>query len=189
MQTDVDAETGALGDYGIGMIKADRIDKLGIGALFDPFKDREGRGIFELCARRVFMDDCEELVPDHLDLGKDVCRKSHEWSFKNSGLDIREGSSDGRRPTGHVRRHTSATGDRQCLPPNCVPGRKAYICDTVEYEFKPAAVQCLALATTVGKARERRCRIGSKDADDYYRLEAAEPLEDRVAGPDHTLDG
>ena len=212
--SDTDAETGTLIDCGIGVIKADRVNKSGpvaesgIGAPSSPFEDKKGRGTFELCARRVFMGNYEELVPDYPDLSKgvigsgkmprqyeilkviskDACRKSHEQPSKDSKLDIREGSSKYRRLAAYIRRSTSATEDKQCLPANCVFWRKADIHDAAKYEFRPAAVQCVALIATIGKAGEKLCGLGNDDADDY-EPGTAEPLEGKATDPDEALDG
>ena len=45
------------------------------------------------------------------------------------------------------------------------------------------------LLATAREVEEKFGKFGEDETDDYYELEAAVPLEDKVAGPDQALDG
>merc|ERR1719330_1244866 len=97
-------------------------------AAFDMFENKKGKSNIKLYVRRVFiMDNCEELIPDYLNIvkkcmelieeiaeDKDNYKKFYEQFSKNIKLGIHEDSSNRKKLAGYLRYFTSATGDEQC---------------------------------------------------------------------------
>merc|ERR1719330_777870 len=94
-------------------------------AAFDMFENKKGKSNIKLYVRRVFiMDNCEELIPDYLNIvkkcmelieeiaeDKDNYKKFYEQFSKNIKLGIHEDSSNRKKLAGYLRYYTSATGD------------------------------------------------------------------------------
>merc|ERR1712192_185635 len=97
-------------------------------APFDLFENKKGKNNIKLYVRRVFiMDNCEEVIPEYLNLvkkvmelieeineDKDNFKKFYEQFSKNIKLGIHEDSTNRKKLAGFLRYYSSASGDEMC---------------------------------------------------------------------------